>query len=213
MTMAVVFDALKSGRIRVNDVFRVSETAWRIGGAGSSGSTMFATIGSAIKVADLMRGVIVQGGNDASIVLAEGIAGTERAFAELMKAKARRLGLTGSHFTNSTGMADLDQYVTPRDLVSMAQHIIRDFPEYYAIYSEPGFISNRVRQANRNPLLSWNVGADGLTTGFAQGKGYSLVGSVVRGGRRQIFSLTGANESQRTVESRRLLDWGFGEQP
>jgi D-alanyl-D-alanine carboxypeptidase (penicillin-binding protein 5/6) len=210
MTMAVVFDALAGGRLSLDDTFVVSENAWRSGGAQSGGSTMFAKLGSTIKVADLIRGVIIQSGNDACIVLAEGMAGSEAAFADVMNAEARKLGLKNSHFTNATGLPNPDQYVTAYDLAATARHIIYDFPEYYPIYKETEFTWNRIRQQNRNPLLTMGIGADGMKTGFTEESGYGLVGSAVRDGRRLIVVLNGAaSDKDRGEEARKLLDWGF----
>ncbi len=210
MTMVVVFEALASGELTLNDEFQVSENAWRSGGAASGGSTMFAKLGSVIKVEDLVRGVIIQSGNDACIVLAEGIAGTEETFAQLMNAEARKLGLTGSHFTNSTGLPDPDQYVTARDLAKIAQHIIDDFPQHYPLYSEPEFTWNNIRQRNRNPLLRMNIGADGMKTGYTDESGYGLVASAVRDGQRLILVINGtSSEKERAEEARKLMDWGF----
>jgi D-alanyl-D-alanine carboxypeptidase (penicillin-binding protein 5/6) len=157
-----------------------------------------------------MRGIIIQSGNDACIVVAEGMAGSETSFAELMNAEARKLRLAGSHFTNATGLPDPLQYVTARDLAMIARHIIYDFPEYYPIYSETEFTWNKSRQQNRNPLLDMNIGADGLKTGFTEESGYGLVGSAVREGQRLIMVLNGlGSEKERAEEARKLMDWGF----
>jgi D-alanyl-D-alanine carboxypeptidase (penicillin-binding protein 5/6) len=210
MTMAVVFDGLRTGRLRFDDEFLVSENAWRTGGASSGGSTMFAALGSSIRLEDLMRGIIIQSGNDACIVVAEGIAGTEATFANMMNEQARKLGLTGSHFTNSTGLPDPDQYVTARDLARLANHIIETYPEYYAIYSEPEFTWNKIRQSNRNPLLDMNIGADGMKTGYTEESGYGLVGSALRDGQRLILVINGTkSEKERAEEARKIIDWGF----
>ncbi|CAN5322589.1 D-alanyl-D-alanine carboxypeptidase family protein [soil metagenome] len=210
MTMVVIFDAIKSGRLSLDTEFQVTENAWKNGGANSGGSTMFAKLGSSIKVADLIHGVIIQSGNDACIILAEGMAGTERTFADLMNAEARKLGLTGSHFVNSTGLPDPDQYVTALDLARIAKHIIYDFPEFYPIYSQTEFTWNKIKQRNRNPLLEMNIGADGLKTGFTEESGYGLVGSAVRDGQRMIMVINGAkSEKERAEEARKLIDWGL----
>ncbi|MGE0458316.1 MAG: D-alanyl-D-alanine carboxypeptidase family protein [Bauldia sp.] len=210
MTMAVVFDALREGEITLDDTFRVSENAWRRGGAASGGSTMFAALGSDIRLEDLIRGVIIQSGNDAAITIAEGLAGTEEAFAERMNEEARRLGMEGSRFANATGLPDPDQRVTARDLATLAIYIIREFPEYYTIYSEREFTWNDITQRNRNPLLALDIGADGMKTGFTEESGYGLVASTVRDGRRLVAVINGADsESARATEARRLLDWGY----
>jgi len=210
MTMLVVFEALKTGQLHLDDEFMVSENAWREGGANSGGSTMFAKLGSSIKLSDLMRGIIVQSGNDACIVVAEGMAGTESTFADLMNAEARKLKLENSHFTNATGLPDPDQHVTAHDLAVIARRIIYDFPEYYEIYSETEFTWNKIRQHNRNPLLSMGIGADGLKTGYTEESGYGLVGSAVRDGQRLILVMNGlTSEKERAEEARKLMEWGF----
>jgi D-alanyl-D-alanine carboxypeptidase (penicillin-binding protein 5/6) len=210
MTTAVVFDAVKSGKLKLTDTFVVSENAWRQGGSKSGGSTMFAKLKSEISVEDLMHGIIIQSGNDACITIAEGMAGTETTFANMMNAEARRIGLTGSHFVNSTGLPDPDQYMTVRDLAKLAKYIIEDFPESYKIYGEREFTWNKIKQPNRNPLLDMNIGADGLKTGFTEEAGYGLVGSAVRDGQRLIMVIAGTkSEKERSEEARKLLDWGF----
>ena len=210
MTMLVVFEALKTGELSLDTEFMVSENAWRKGGANSGGSTMFAKLGSSIKLSDLMRGIIVQSGNDACIVVAEGMAGTESTFADLMNAEARKLKLENSHFTNATGLPDPDQHVTAHDLATIARHIIFDFPQYYEIYSETEFTWNKIRQQNRNPLLAMGIGADGLKTGYTEESGYGLVGSAVRDGQRLILVMNGlTSEKERAEEARKLMDWGF----
>ncbi len=210
MTVAVVFDAIKSGKLSLDTEFQVSENAWRHGGANSGGSTMFAKLGSTIKVSDLLRGIIIQSANDGCITIAEGMAGTEKTFASLMNAEARKLGLTGSHFTNATGLPDPDEYVTALDLARLARHIIYDDPEFYPIFSEKEFTWNKIRQHNRNPLLDMNIGADGLKTGFTDASGYGLVASAVRDGQRLIMVINGTkSEKERSEEARKLMDWGL----
>ena len=210
MTMAVVFDGLRTGQLSLDDEFLVSENAWRTGGAGSGGSTMFAELGSSIRLEDLMHAIIVQSANDGCIIVAEGIAGTEATFASMMNEQARKIGLTGSHFTNSTGLPDPDQHVTARDLATLADYIIETYPEYYRIYSEPEFTWNKIRQTNRNPLLGMNIGADGMKTGFTEESGYGLVGSALRDGQRLILVINGTDsEKARAEEARKLMDWGF----
>lgn len=210
MTVAVVFDALENGRLSLDDEFLVSEDAWRRGGAPSGGSTMFAELGSSIKLSDLLRGIIVHSGNDSSIIVAEGMAGTEESFANLMNEEARKLGLHDSHFVNATGLPDPEQYVTARDLAKLANHIIQNYPEYYRIYGEPSFTWNKIMQRNRNPLLEMNIGADGLKTGHTDESGYGLVGSVVQKGQRLIVVINGAKtKRERAAEARKLIDWGY----
>jgi D-alanyl-D-alanine carboxypeptidase (penicillin-binding protein 5/6) len=210
MTAEVVFDQISLGNITLDQEFTVSENAWRRGGAPSGGSTMYAAIHSRIKVRDLLKGVIVHSGNDACMVLAEGIAGNEVEFARLMNDRARELGLTKSNFTNSNGLPDPNMRVTARELAKLTAHIIRTYPEYYSWFGEREFTWNKIRQFNRNPLLALGIGADGLKTGFTQEAGYNLVGSAVQNGSRQIVVIAGAkSERERADEARKLLEWGF----
>lgn len=209
MTMEVVFNALKTGKLKLTDTFYVSENAWRTGGATSGGSTMFAVLKSEIPLEDLIRGVVIQSANDGCIIIAEGMAGSELAFAGLMNERARAIGLSGSHFTNSTGLPDPLQRVTARDLAKLAQHIIATYPEYYSYYSEEEFTWNKITQRNRNPLLRMGIGADGFKTGYTEESGYAIVGSVKRNDQRLIGVLSGmASERERAEEARKILDWG-----
>ena len=210
MTLDVVFDQLKLGNIKLTDEYVISEHAWRKGGAPSHGSTMYAAIHSRIKIEDLLRGVIIQSGNDACIALAEGIAGNERSFVRLMNDRARELGLTKSYFTNVDGLADPKMRVTARELAMLARHIVNTYPEYYGWFGEREFTWNKIRQFNRNPLLAMGIGADGMKTGFTNEAGYNLVGSAVQNGIRLIVVLTGLkNQKDRADEGKRLLEWGF----
>ncbi|MBL4892636.1 MAG: D-alanyl-D-alanine carboxypeptidase [Rhizobiaceae bacterium] len=210
MTMEVVFDALKSGGLKLTDTFFVSENAWRKGGTSSGGSTMFAKLNSEIALEDLIRGVIVQSGNDACIIIAEGMAGSEESFAGLMNEHARRLGLTDTVFRNSTGLPDPDQHVSIRDLAKLARHVISEYPEYYRYYNEVEFTWNKIKQRNRNPLLAMKIGADGMKTGYTEASGYAIVGSAIRDGQRLITVMSGmTSKRQRSEESRKILDWGF----
>jgi len=210
MTAEVVFDQVALGNIKLDEEFVVSENAWRRGGAPSGGSTMYAAIHSKIKISDLLSGVVIHSGNDACIVLAEGIAGNEASFTRLMNDRARELGLDKLNFTNSTGLPDPEQRVTVRELAKLAQHIIRAYPERYKLYGEREFTWNKIRQQNRNPLLAMNIGADGLKTGFTKEAGYGLVGSAVQQGLRLIVVINGAkHEKERADEARKLLEWGF----
>jgi D-alanyl-D-alanine carboxypeptidase (penicillin-binding protein 5/6) len=210
MTVETVLDQIALGNVQLDEEFVVSENAWRRGGAPSGGSTMYAPIHSRIKVRDLLSGAIIQSGNDACIVLAEGIAGNVNAFARMMNDRAREIGLTKSNFTNPAGLPDPEMRVTVRELAKLAQHIIQTYPEQYKIYGEREFTWNKIRQQNRNPLLAMNIGADGLKTGSTREAGYGLVGSAVQNGLRLIVVVNGAKgEKERADEARKLLQWGF----
>ena len=210
MTVAVVFDAIKASKLKLTDEFVVSENAWRQGGTKSGGSTMFAKLNSSISVDDLLHGIIIQSGNDACITIAEGMAGTEATFANLMNEEARHIGLTGSHFANATGLPDPGQYMTARDLAKLAKYLIDEFPEFYKIFGEKEFTWNKIKQSNRNPLLDMNIGADGLKTGDTDEAGYGLVGSAIRDGQRLIMVVAGTRSAKdRAAESRKLLEWGY----
>lgn len=212
MTLYMLFQRLEEGSLSLDDTFTVSENAWREGGAKSGGSTMFLEPGSRVRVEDLIRGIIVQSGNDASIVVAEGLASSEKAFAEEMTAEARRLGLEDSHFDNATGLPDPKHVMTARDLAKLAMHIMRDFPDMYHYFDEKTFTYNGIRQGNRNPLLYRDMGADGLKTGHTSAAGYGLVASAKRGDRRLVLVVTGLpSVKARSRESERLLEWGFRE--
>ncbi|MBM3515265.1 MAG: D-alanyl-D-alanine carboxypeptidase [Alphaproteobacteria bacterium] len=213
MTAYMVFDRLKSGQLSLDDEFTVSENAWRTGGAASGGSTMFLNPNDRVKVEDLLRGMIIQSGNDACIVLAEGLAGSEEAFAEQMTAKAKEIGLAASNFMNSTGLPHQDHYMTARDLSLLVRRIVADFPEYYSLYSETSFTYNGITQGNRNPLLyKIGSGADGLKTGHTDVAGYGLTASAIRNGRRLVMVANGmASMKARDEESSKLIDWGFRE--
>jgi D-alanyl-D-alanine carboxypeptidase (penicillin-binding protein 5/6) len=207
MTMYVVFEMLKPGRLRMDQMLPVSERAWRMGG-----SKMFVQIGNQVSVENLARGVIVQSGNDACIVLAEGISGSEQQFAELMNEMARRIGLRASNFRNATGWPDPEHRMTARDLATLAQRIIADHPEYYRFYNERSFRWSDITQENRNPTLARVPGADGLKTGHTEEAGFGLTASAMRGGRRLILVVNGLPSMRaRAEESERLLEWGFRE--
>jgi D-alanyl-D-alanine carboxypeptidase (penicillin-binding protein 5/6) len=207
MTTYLVFERLKDERISLDDELLVSEKAWRMGG-----SKMFVEVGKKARVEDLLRGIIVQSGNDACIVLAEGLSGTEQAFAEEMTRKGREIGLIGSSFANATGWPDPNHRMTARDLATLAQRIIADFPEYYQYYSETEFTYSEIRQMNRNPLLYKSLGADGLKTGHTEEAGYGLAASAVQGERRLILVLNGLeSQKARSEESARLIGWAFRE--
>jgi D-alanyl-D-alanine carboxypeptidase (penicillin-binding protein 5/6) len=207
MTAYVVFDMLKQGRAKLDDELPVSERAWRL-----QGSKMFVPLGGRVSIDDLLKGMIIQSGNDACIVLAEGLAGSEEAFVELMNQKAKEIGLTGSHFANVTGLPDPDHYMTARDLATLAMRTIKDFPEYYHYYGDTEYEFNDIKQGNRNPLLYKGMGADGLKTGHTEEAGYSLTASVKRDDRRIILVLGGLPTMKaRAQESERLIEWAFRE--
>jgi D-alanyl-D-alanine carboxypeptidase (penicillin-binding protein 5/6) len=204
MTMYIVYDRLKQGRLKLEDELPVTEKAWR-----TQGSKMFVQVGSSVKVEDLIRGVIVQSGNDAAVVLAEAIAGSEEQFAELMNKTAAQLGLTHSNFKNCTGWPDPEQRMSARDIATLAGRIIRDFPEYYHYDAEKSFRYNGIDQGNRNPMVQKGT-ADGLKTGHTDAGGYGLVASSKRNGRRVIVVLNGMTSMhERAEESERLMDWAF----
>ena len=172
MTAEIIFDEITQGKLSRDEEFIISENAWRRGGAPSRTSSMFAPIHSRVRAEDLLRGLIIQSANDAAIALAEGISSNERSFAALMNKRARELGLTKSYFANATGLPDPSQKVTVRDLAKLAQHIIRTYPDFYPIYGEKEFTWNKIRQQNRNPLLTLNIGADGMKTGYTLEGGF-----------------------------------------
>ena len=208
MTIAVVFDALKSGEISRDQTFTVSRKAWSEGGASSGGSTMFLPLNSQVSIDDLIKGIIIQSGNDATIVVAEGMTGSTEAFARRMNAEARKIGLTHSHFTNPHGLPDPDQHVTMRDLAKLAVYLIKEFPEDYPIFAQENFKFNKINQRNRNPLLP--LGADGLKTGYTDQAGYGLVASAKRNGRRIVLAMGGmASDGERASEARRLMEYGL----
>lgn len=210
MTAEIVFGALKEGRLTMDTEFTVTEDAWRRGGAGGGGSSMFAQVNSRIKLSDLLRGLIIQSGNDAAITIAENMAGTEEAFAGMMNRRAKEIGMTRSTFRNATGYSAPDQKVTARDMARIAQHIIDTYPEYYKIYSEREFTWNKIKQQNRNPLLTLDIGADGLKTGYLEESGYALTGSAVQNGQRLIMVVSGLKTARdRAAETRKLMEWGF----
>jgi D-alanyl-D-alanine carboxypeptidase (penicillin-binding protein 5/6) len=210
MTAEVVFNEIKQGRLKPTDEFIVSENAWRTGGAPSRTSSMFAPIHSRVSVDDLLHSVVIQSGNDACIALAEGIAGSEAKFAELMTKRAREIGLTKSTFGNSNGLPDPRQLMTVRELAKLARHMIQTYPDFYRLYGEREFTFNKIRQLNRNPLLTLNIGADGMKTGFIREAGYGLVGSAVQNGMRLIVVVNGLKTAkERADEAKKLLEWGF----
>ena len=207
MTIYMVFERLRDGRLSLEDKLSVSTKAWRKGG-----SKMFVKEGDRVSIEDLIRGVVVQSGNDACIVIAEGLSGDEETFAQEMTERGRELGLENSVFKNATGWPDLGHTMTSRDLTILAKRTVQDFPEFFHYYSEKNFTYNGIPQGNRNPLLYKNVGADGLKTGHTELGGFGLVASAERGGRRLLLVLNGLPSIKaRSKESERLLEWGFRE--
>lgn len=210
MTVLMAFEALDGGRITPDDKFYVSDDAWRRGGAGSGGSTMFLKARSRVEVRDLLRGIIVQSGNDACIALAEGLGGSEDVFAQMMTERAQELGMSQTTFTNATGLPDADHKTTARDLAVLARQLINTHSRYYPLFSERDFTWNKIRQTNRNPLLYANIGADGLKTGHTEASGYGLVASAEQNGRRLILVINGLDSKRaRAREARRLMTYGF----
>jgi D-alanyl-D-alanine carboxypeptidase (penicillin-binding protein 5/6) len=211
MTAEVVFNAITKGEVKLNDEYRISENAWRKGGAPSGGSTMFAAINSKVSVSDLLHGAIIQSGNDACIALAEGMAGNERIFAaEKMTKRARELGMTQSTFGNSNGLPDPANKMSVRELAKLARYVIQTYPDLYKLFSEREFTWNKIRQQNRNPLLTSLEGADGLKTGYTKEGGYGMVGSAVQNGMRLIVVVNGLEDpDDRALEAKKMLEWGF----
>ncbi|CAH1648036.1 D-alanyl-D-alanine carboxypeptidase [Hyphomicrobiales bacterium] len=209
-TVLVAFQDINAGRLSLDSEIGISENAWRKGGAPSGGSAMFAVVNSRIKLSDILQGIIVQSGNDAAIALAEAIAGDEATFGRIMTERVRALGLTKSVFRNATGMADPQQRVTARELALLADHIIKTYPELYKIFGQREFTWNKIRQQNRNPLLTMDIGADGLKTGNIDESGFGLVGSAVQNGQRLVVVVNGLKTARdRASEARKLLEWGF----
>jgi D-alanyl-D-alanine carboxypeptidase (penicillin-binding protein 5/6) len=207
MTAFMVFEQLEEGHLSLDDTFPVSEKAWRKGG-----SKMFVEVGSRVRVEDLLHGIIVQSGNDACIVVAEALAGSEEAFAEQMTKRAHELGLTHTTLKNASGWPDPEHLMSVRDLATLARILIERFPEYYPIYSEKEFTFNGIRQYARNPLLHMDVGADGLKTGHTEAAGYGLTASAARDGRRLVMVLAGLQRpGDRAREAERLLEYGFNQ--
>ncbi|MFC1673274.1 D-alanyl-D-alanine carboxypeptidase family protein [Pseudomonadota bacterium] len=212
MTLFMVFERLQDGRLSLDDKFYVSENAWRKGGAKTGGSTMFLEPGMRVRVEDLIRGIIVQSGNDACIVVAEALGGSEESFANEMTDRARQLGMNDAIFKNSTGWPDPEHRISSRDLATLASLSAERFPEYYHYYSEKSFVYNGIKQSNRNPLIYKDMGADGLKTGHTEESGYGLTASAERKDRRLVLVVNGLNSKKmRSSESERLLEWGFRE--
>ena len=210
MTVLMVLEAVEDGRISINGKFFVSDDAWRRGGSKSGSSTMFLNARSRVSVENLLRGVIIQSGNDACIALAEGLGGSELGFAEMMTERARDLGMENSIFVNSTGWPDEEHKTTARDLAYLTKHLIKNHFSSYGMFAERSFTWNGITQQNRNPLLYANMGADGLKTGHTQDSGYGLVASAEQNGRRLILVVNGLqSKKERASEARKLMNWGF----
>lgn len=211
MTLAIVFRELKAGRITLDDEFTVTEHAWRTGGAPSGSAAMFAPLGKPITVSDLVQGITVQSGNDSSIILAEGIAGSEPAFVTMMNEHAKEIGLTQSTFANSTGLTAEGHLMSARDLATLAKYLIDTYPEYYHYFGQKEFrYRDKFTFRNRNPLVWADIGVDGMKTGYLKSSGYGLVASAKRGDQRLVLVVNGLqSKSDRQKEPRRLLDWGF----
>ena len=208
MTADIVLDTLVKGSLSPEQTFPVSDHAWRTGGAPSRTATMFASVRSSVPVDALLKGLVIQNANDAAIILAEGMEGSERAFAERMNERASALGLTRSRFVNATGLPEEGQRTSAHDMAILGRHIVLAYPERVALYAEPDFEWNRILQRNRNPLLRLGIGAGGLATGFAEGEGYSIVGLIGKDGRQTILSLFGfESDAARVKETVRLFDW------
>ncbi len=207
MTIYLLFERLRDGRLSLEDTLPVSEKAWRKGG-----SKMYVEVGKRVKVEDLIRGIIVQSGNDASIVVAEALGGTEEAFAVEMTEKAKALGMTNTNFRNSSGWPDPEHYSTVRDLATLSMATIRDFPDFYHYYAEREFTFSKIRQGNRNPLLYKNFGADGLKTGHTEESGFGIAASAIRDGRRIVAVTHGMSSmKERSAQTERLIEWAFRE--
>ncbi|GAA4179397.1 D-alanyl-D-alanine carboxypeptidase family protein [Shinella granuli] len=210
MTMASVFKALAAGETTLDTTYPVTEHAWRTGGAPSRTSTMFAALKSTPRVEDLIRGVTVQFANDACIILAEGLAGSETAFAERMTTEARALGLENATFANATGLPNPGNTVTMREMVALARHLQTTYPQHMGYYLEPEFEWNKIKQRNRNPLLALNIGVTGFVTGFSEEGGYSIVAAVNRDGKHLVLAMGGMeNDKTRIDESRRIIEWAL----
>ena len=212
MTIYILFEKIKNGTLSLEDTFTVSENAWRKGGAKSGSSTMFLPIGDTVTVENLIKGILIQSGNDACIAVAENLAGTEEDFAVMMNEKAAELGLKNSHFENSTGLPSPDHKMSVEDLAKLSRLLIRDFPEFYPIFSQKTFAYHNIIQGNRNPLLYTMPDADGLKTGHTEEAGFGLAASAKRGNRRIIGVMNGmSSNKERSEEAEKLMNWGFRE--
>lgn len=210
LTAEIIFRELTEGRLKLGDEFAVSEYAWRNGGAPAGGSAMFLKVHSRARVEDLIRGLLIASGNDAALVLAEGVAGSEEGFVMRMNKRGAELGLVKSRFGNPWGKASDDQKVTAREMAKLSLHVIRTYPDFYKYFGEKEFAWNNIKQQNRNPLLTMSIGADGLKTGNIEKDNFGLVGSAIQDGRRLIVAVYGAKTAkERGEEARKLLQWGF----
>ena len=210
MTAELVFNEIREGRLHLDDEYAVSENAWRTGGAHGHSTAMFLDVKSHARVEDLLRGLIIESGNDAALVFAEGIAGSEDGFVQLMNKRAQALGLTQTHFLSSYGKGEGDQRSTARDMAALAAHLIRDYPEYYHYFAEKDFTWNKIHQLNRNPLIAMGIGADGLMAGDSTDGGFGLVGSAIEDGQRLIVVVNGEKTgTERADEARKLFSFGF----
>lgn len=212
MTVETILDSISRGETNADVAFPVSEHAWRTGGAPSRTTTMFAALKSSVPLRDLLNGIIVQNANDGCIIAAEGLSGSEDAFTQRMNERARALGLSGSRFGNSTGLPPGESVVTMRDMVSLARHIQSSYPEYFALYAQPDYEWNRIRQRNKNPLIGRVEGIDGFAAGYADGAGFGLIATAARGQTRLFLAMSGLpTEKERQDEAERLLEWGFSD--
>lgn len=212
MTVYMIFSKLADGSLSLDDTFTVSENAWRKGGAASGGSTMFLSINDKVRVEEILKGIIIQSGNDACIVSAENLAGSEEDFAVEMNKKAQEIGLKNSHFANATGLPHPDHRMSVEDLAKLSRLIISEFPQFYHLFSQKEFVYHNIRQGNRNPLLYSMPYADGLKTGHTEEAGYCLVASAKKGNRRLIGVMTGLNSNkERSEEADKIMSWGFRE--
>ncbi len=210
MTLAMLFKALKAGKVRTTDEFVMSVNAWRTGGAPSGTSAMMVPVNSKARIEELLQGIIVQSGNDAAIAVAEGLAGNETTFAKQMTEEGQRLGLTKSTFRNATGLHHPEHLMTARDLAVLARHIIREYPQHYAIFAQREYQYRHHKFFNRNPLLAGSIGVDGMKTGNIKEAGFGMVASALQGQRRLIAVVNGlATADERKNEAQKLLEWGF----
>jgi D-alanyl-D-alanine carboxypeptidase (penicillin-binding protein 5/6) len=211
MTVELVFQRLKDGRLKPETTMHVSETAWRQGQKDNE-SKMWVAVNSDVSVDDLLKGIIVQSGGDACVVVAETLGGSESGFAEMENARAKELGLTHSHFVNSSGLPDPQHFMSSEDLVKLSAHIIKEYPDYYPYFAMKDFTWSKIHQDNRNTLVNDNIGVDGLKTGHTDAGGYGIIASALRDGRRLLVIINGMpSERTRIAEARRLLDIGYRE--